>query len=162
MGYNYTSLIGLFDVPENIKNNTEEYQKLLVKLVLEFENSKDQLCFGEDNSSGSGGLGCGDQEWWIEAITLYSKKFPEITFEIFLSYWDYTMLNILRFKNGKKIFTKEYNFEENGISIDDNLQIFPKLTQECLWSSINNNITPYFINELVIDEECYFGETLDF
>ena len=162
MGYKYTVLVGLYDVPKNIKEDNNKYQDLLMMLVKENKNNN-LLCFGDENSSGSKGLGCGICDWWTKELENCSKKFKDITFEFYLSYWDFENLTILRYKNGKQIFGKKYYFED-GIKIDETLTINPKMNYETLYFSITNNITPYFdtTDSLDIDEDCYFGELLEY
>ncbi len=162
MGYSYTVLVGLYEVSKDVKDDKKKYQQLLTKLIDEFKEDEDYLCFGEDDSSGSKGLGCGTQEWWTEKLENYSKKFPDTTLEFYLSYWDYTNLSILRYRNGKRIFLKEYDFESDGIKVDDTLTLFPKLNQRTLWYSVTNNITSYFTGDLKVIEESSFGESLDY
>ncbi len=78
--------------------------------------------FGEPDSSGSRGYGVGEQgDKPLSELFLLTSHFPDITFVVFLFYWDHMNLTTYKIQGEELIECLEFNTDENfkfsGISM---------------------------------------------
>jgi hypothetical protein len=151
MGYDYYFLIGLADLPKDLKSmNSEDLDKELEQNVYpNFMEVYKTLSyhdwfpkFGELESSGSLGYGCGPNDHLLPELKMFTTCFPEFTFHVYLFYWDCSMIYCVSIKDSNVIDAKYFDRETVVL---EPFRISSKFN--IIDTDIPNNITHYFNTE---------------
>lgn len=100
--------------------------------------------FGEIESSGSKGYGCGSQTEkdgeFEKSILQFTKQFPEFTFGIYLFYYD--LVNVIYWTIQNDTITNKIDKRTSPITTDIELKIYIRYSMNNV--CINNNILDAF------------------
>ena len=98
--------------------------------------------FGEPETSGARGYGTGPSEQHpLPHLVLFTSQFPELTFVIFYSWWDYFNLTVYRIKDDQILNVWDQSYEEISFGkVKVGLQVTDLFIDE------DFNVTDFFVD----------------
>lgn len=110
MGYGYKFHIALEDL-DSIPNFEQTVLPYLKAHYLSLTKREWFPKFGEADTSGARGYGTGEKQPLLYELVLFTSQFPQLTFTIFLFYWDCTNLTTYQVKGDKLLNKWIFNTE---------------------------------------------------